>query len=154
MKWSLRLSEFYLRVLYNKGIPNAQSNALSRLRTLVETTIQKDKYTPCLTMEEDDTEHQWGYSKDDEECNTNLFLHEPNEHSTYVPTIPEQLKLAQETDEFGSSMVSCFNQKEMTPVPEIANGDGQIRVLRKLHSTEVHISYNRNTSGHPKGRRL
>ena len=53
MRWRLRLSEFDFQVEYKKGKLNTQADALSRLATNGETTIDIDDDIPCFMTAED-----------------------------------------------------------------------------------------------------
>ena len=51
MRWSLRLTEFYFKVKYKKGLLNTQTDTLLRLTTSVETIDEDDDRIPAF-MEE------------------------------------------------------------------------------------------------------
>ncbi|MGH0053544.1 MAG: Ty3/Gypsy family RNase HI domain-containing protein, partial [Sphaerochaetaceae bacterium] len=51
MRWRLRLSEYDFDAQYKKGLKNCQADALSRLPTNGETSIDIDADIPCLLAE-------------------------------------------------------------------------------------------------------
>ena len=53
MRWRLRLAEYDFEVLYKKGKSNTQADALSRLKTLVETIIDDADEIPTFITEEE-----------------------------------------------------------------------------------------------------
>lgn len=111
-------------------------DALYRFRTLGKATVTPYEGIPCFTTEKVQPKLQRGYSKDDgEEWKENLLLFEPEEHTvrttewgTYrllhelhedllsVPSIPEELKLVQETNDFCRSVVARLSREGMTSV--------------------------------------
>ena len=54
LRWRLHLSEFYFAVNYKKGSRNLHADAMSRLSTLGETTVETDYEIPCFTVESSD----------------------------------------------------------------------------------------------------
>ena len=57
IRWHLKLAEFDFEVLYKRGYINTQADALSRLPTAGETTVDVDDEIPCFAIldEEEDT---------------------------------------------------------------------------------------------------
>ena len=51
LRWRLRLSEFDFAINYKKGSRNLHADAMSRLSTLGETTVEPDYKIPCFTVE-------------------------------------------------------------------------------------------------------
>ena len=56
LRWRLRLSEFDFAINYKKGSRNLHADAMSRLSTLGETTVERDYEIPCYTVESSDTD--------------------------------------------------------------------------------------------------
>ena len=56
LRWRLRLSEFDFAINYKKGSRNLQADAMSRLSTLGETTVEPDYEIPSYTVESSDTD--------------------------------------------------------------------------------------------------
>ena len=119
MRWRLRLPEFDFTVLYKRGLCNTQTDELSRLPTLGETTSEIDYEIPCFVIEGDDIVHNddtdfiWAdYAEFDE-----MLVTENAElpADLLTPVGVEELLQAQAADSFCQEVRSRLNWGEELP---------------------------------------
>ena len=170
MRWRLRLSEFDFRIEYKKGTLNAQADALSRLRTLGETTVPIDDDIPSFfleevgkTVREDLIDDAYLLNNDLEVSDAQLLLTEetPREYDA-LPISEDELLQEQTSDNF------CKKQKAAVRngvnvnfvigkngiLYRVTNGDPQIVVPLPLRDRVLRLSHYAKLAGHPGGRRL
>ena len=169
MRWRLRLGEFDFRIEYKKGLKNTQADALSRLRTLGETTVPLEEEIPCFTMSESDRPSEPKDSLDDFDVSDDILLSlEALRDPRLVPIPEEEFLREQRSDPFCQDIVLRLVRGEgfpcVGPTPyvtdaegflfRIANENHQIVVPASLRERVLHLSHFSKLAGHPGGRRL
>ena len=163
LRWRLRLSEFDFSINYKKGSSNLQADALSRLRTLGETTVEPDYELPCFAVEQSDDDSDIEVIEEDFSI-TDLHLATSNGdfEPLLLPINLEELLRSQLSDNFCASIRSRLNEGEGLPFALDADGVlcrtvqrvPQIVVPHSLRSRVLHLSHYPKLSGHPGGRKM
>ena len=165
MRWRLRLSEFHFVVKYKKGLLNTQADALSRLATSGETTVDIDDEIPCYLAETP------------EHCEENLEFSDINfaegdellAMSLDVPTgdqaatvSREEMATSQMIDPFCADIRSRISGGEQLPFEEddsgllirIVSRYRQIVVPKALRERILYMGHHTVLAGAPGGRKL
>ena len=165
MRWRLRLSEFNFVVKYKKGLLNTQADALSRLRTSGDTTVDVDDEIPCYTVDTPDTQD---YDVDFGEVDFeegDLLIAQANITPTAAQLIPvsrEEIAIAQLIDPFCANIRTRLNGGEKLPFEEDDTGilsrlvtrNPQVVVPKTLRNRILHMAHHAKLAGCPGGRKL
>ena len=108
MRWRLRLSECNFEVHHRKGYLNTQADALSRLGTDGETSVEVDENIPCF-LAENNTEPDWVEYQYQPAMDALLAMSPAPDGELLSAITPAELVRDQHADPFCSDIRSRLN---------------------------------------------
>lgn len=163
MQWRIRFSEFDFSIQYKRGKINTQADALSRLRTDVETEYVSDEDEIPVFSAEQDEEHEQVEFMETDFAEADVFTAESGEEPREViPVTAEEILKGQLDDELCQEARRRINAGVPTQFANDSSGilmrmvemNPQIVVPFTLRARILETSHYAKLAGHPGERKL